>query len=62
MKYIKYGRFTKVLNVKTPTQATEKWFGMKPEIFKQKPVELKNKILALKNSTKSGFHKQSCEP
>ena len=36
------------VNVKTPMQAIEKWFDMKPEIFKQKPLEFKNKILALK--------------
>ena len=28
---------------------------------KQKPVEFKNKILALKNSDEPGFHKQPCE-
>ncbi len=42
-------------------QAIEKWFDMKPEIFKQKPVEFNNKILVLKNSNEPGFHKQPCE-
>ena len=36
-------------------------FYMKPEIFKQKPAEFKNKILALKNINEPGFHKQPCE-
>ncbi len=36
----------KELNVKTPMQAIEKWFDMKPQIFKQNPSGFKNKILA----------------
>jgi len=29
-------------SVKTPFQAVEKWFEMKPEIFKQNTSEFKN--------------------
>ena len=47
MLYKRHGGLRKELNVKTPMQAIEKWFGMKPEIFKQQPLEFKNKILAL---------------
>ena len=49
------------VNVKTPMQAIEKWFDMKPEIFKQKPLEFKNKILCLKIINEPSFHKQPCE-
>jgi len=30
-------------------EAIEKWFNMKPEIFKQKPLDFKTKILSSKN-------------
>ena len=46
---------------KTPFQAIEKWFEIKPEIFLQKPDEFKNKVLALKNSNQASYHKQPCE-
>ncbi len=42
-------------------QAIEKWYDMKPEIFKQNPIDFKNKILNLKYINESGFHKQPCE-
>jgi len=42
-------------------QAIEKWFDMKPGIFKQKPLEFKNKILQLKILMNQGFHKKPCE-
>ncbi len=42
-------------------QAIEKWFDMKPKIIKQKPLELKNKILDLANNNEPGIHKQPCE-
>jgi len=59
--YRRHGSLRKELNVKTPFQAIEKWFEMKPEIFNQTPLEFKNKILTLKQSYESGFHKQPCE-
>ncbi len=61
MLYKRHGSLRKELNVKTPYQAVEKWFELKPEIFKENPLQFKNKILNLKNINKSGFHKQRCE-
>lgn len=58
--YKRHGGLRRELNVKTPYQAIEKWFELKPEIFTQKPLDFKNKILHLSNN-KSGFHKQRCE-
>ena len=45
--YRRHGSLRKELNVKTPFQAIEKWYKLKPEIFKNKPEEFKNKILIL---------------
>ncbi|MBK5262666.1 MAG: hypothetical protein JJE17_08870 [Peptostreptococcaceae bacterium] len=50
----------KELNVKTPFDAIEKWFEIKPEIFLQKPLEFKNKVLSLKIINTS-YHKQPRE-
>ncbi|MGC9375661.1 MAG: DDE-type integrase/transposase/recombinase [Bacteroidales bacterium] len=61
MLYKRHGGLRRELNVKTPYQAVEKWFELKPEIFKQKPLECKNKILALKIIYEPSFHKQPCE-
>ena len=51
----------KELNVKTPFQVVEKWFMLKPEIFKQNLSEFKNKIILLKSIKNPSFHKQPCE-
>ena len=59
--YRRHGGVRKELNVKTPFQAIEKWFEMKPEIFKENPLEFKNKILTLKTSFNTSFLKQPCE-
>ena len=64
MLYRRHGGLRRELNVKTPYQAVEKWFELKPEIFHQPPLEFKNKILNLKKQyfyNKSSFHKQPCE-
>jgi hypothetical protein len=61
MLYRRHGGVRKELGVKTPFQAVEKWFMLKPEIFNQNPLEFKNKILNLKQNNKSSFHKQRCE-
>ncbi len=45
--YRRHGSLRKELNVKTPFNAIEKWFEIKPEIFLQKPDEFKNKVLSL---------------
>lgn len=43
----RHGLLRKELNVKTPFQAIEKWFQLKPELFKINPTQFKNKILNL---------------
>ncbi len=60
MLHKRHGGLRKELNVKTPIQAIEKWFELKPEIFNQNPYEFKNKIINL-YITKSNFYKQPCE-
>ena len=45
--YRRHGGLRKELNVKTPIDATEKWYILKPEIFKETPEKFKNKILNL---------------
>ena len=46
--YRRHGSLRKELNVKTPFDAVEKWYKIKPEIFKENPLLFKNKILSLK--------------
>lgn len=48
MLYKRHGGLRRELNVKTPYQAVEKWFEIKPEIFKENPLLFKKKILNLK--------------
>jgi transposase InsO family protein len=43
----RHGSIRKELKVKTPFEAAEKWFNIKPEIFKFNPIIFKNKILSL---------------
>lgn len=43
----RHGSVRKELNVKTPFNAIEKWYEIKPEIFKISPIEFKNKLLFL---------------
>jgi transposase InsO family protein len=45
--YRRHGSLRKELKVKTPINAIEKWYKLKPEIFKITPNEFKNKILTL---------------
>jgi Integrase core domain len=56
----RHGSLRKELNVKTPFQAVEKWFAIKPELFTTKPQEFKNKILNLNKNTTID-HQQPCE-
>ena len=58
--YRRHGSLRKELDVKTPFQALEKWFVIKPELFKTKPQEFKNKILTL-NKNITTDHQQPCE-
>ena len=39
----------------------EKWFEIKLEIFKEKPLEFKNKILNLKINNNTSCRQQPCE-
>ena len=45
--YRRHGSLRKELNVKTPFEAVEKWFKLKPELFKINPIEFKVKLLLL---------------
>jgi transposase InsO family protein len=47
--YRRHGSLRKELNVKTPCQAIEKWYILKPELFKITPDEFKNNILILQS-------------
>jgi transposase-like protein len=58
--YRRHGSLRKELNVKTPFDAIEKWFELIPEIFKQKPLHFKNKVLNLQYINTS-YHKQPYE-
>ena len=48
--YRRHGSLRKELNVKTPFDAIEKWYKIKPEIFKEKPEVFRKKILSLKHN------------
>jgi transposase-like protein len=48
--YRRHGSLRRELKVKTPFNAVEKWHELDPEIFKEKPIEFKNKILNLKRT------------
>ncbi len=61
MIYRRHGGVRKELNVKTPFNAIEKWYELKPEIFTEKPIVFKNKLLKLHQDYYSGFLKQPRE-
>ena len=61
MIYRRHGGVRKELNVKTPFNAIEKWHELKPEIFIEKPIDFKNKLLNLKQNYNSSFLKQPRE-
>lgn len=53
-----------VLKWKDREEAVEKWYELKPEIFLEKPLEFKNKILLLHHhiiSKQDCLTQQSCE-
>ncbi|GAB4452972.1 MAG: hypothetical protein Fur0028_08490 [Bacteroidales bacterium] len=58
--YRRHGSLRKELNVKTPFGAIEKWFEINPKIFKENPLQFKNKVLFL-SSINTSYHKQPCE-
>ena len=45
--YRRHGSLKNELHVKTPFQAIEIWFSLKPDLFKQNPCAFKYKILSL---------------
>jgi transposase-like protein len=47
--YRRHGSLRRELKVKTPFNAVEKWYELDKNIFKQDPMEFKNKIISLKN-------------
>ena len=59
--YRRHGSLKRELGVKTPFQAVEKWHELKPEIFKENPLQFKNKILSFHHHIKSkqGYFTQS---
>lgn len=56
----RHGSLRKELNVKTPFDATEKWYEIKPQIFKINPSKFKNIILNLQTSL-FNLNQQCCE-
>jgi len=50
MLYRRHGGVRKELNVKTPFNAIEKWYQLKPELFYQNPLDFKTKLLTLKHN------------
>lgn len=59
--YRRHGSLRRELKVKTPFQAIEKWYEIKPEIFKENPSDFKQKILSLNSNLKTSCHQQPCE-
>ena len=49
----RHGSLKKELGVKTPFEAVEKWYELKPEIFLQRPLSFKEKILNLHHQSKT---------
>ena len=45
--YRRHGSIRKELNVKTPFEAVQKWYQLKPEIFKINPLQFKQNIINL---------------
>jgi hypothetical protein len=59
--YRRHGSLRRELNVKTPFDAIEKWYQLSPEIFKEKPVDFKKKIICLNSNIKQESTQQPCE-
>lgn len=59
--YRRHGSLKRELGVKTPFEAVEKWFELKPELFTEKPKQFKQKILSLNQNFKASYTKQPCE-
>ena len=61
MLYRRHGGVRKELNVKTPFNAIEKWYELKPELFILKPLDFKTKLLTLQQLNYTRLRKQPCE-
>ncbi|MBU1680900.1 MAG: DDE-type integrase/transposase/recombinase [Bacteroidetes bacterium] len=61
MLYRRHGGLRKELNVKTPFNAIEKWYELKPELFIQNPLDFKTKLLILNQHYYTRFCIQPCE-
>jgi len=48
--YRRHGSLRRELKVKTPAQAIEKWYRIKPDIFWQTPEEFNEKLISLKTN------------
>ena len=59
--YRRHGSLRRELKVKTPFNAIEKWFEIKPEIFKEKSLEFKNKLLNFNANKITSCQQQPCE-
>jgi len=63
--YRRHGSLKKELGVRTPFEAMEKWYELKPEIFKEKNIlQFKQKVLLLYRQIKTEqdcFTQQPCE-
>jgi len=61
MLYRRHGSLRKELNVKTPFNAIEKWYQLKPELFNQNPLDFKTKLFTFEQHNYTWFLKQRCE-
>lgn len=62
--YRRHGSLKRELDVKTPYEAVEKWYELKPDIFSENPLQFKKRILTLRQKFKSKqgcFTQQPCE-
>ena len=62
--YRRHGSLKRELGVKTPFEAVEKWYELKPELFLENPTQFKNKVVLLQHQIISNqvcFTQQPCE-
>lgn len=59
--YRRHSGLVKELKIKTPFQAIQTWYRIKPEIFTQTPDQFKQKITNLTTSKSQELIKQPCE-
>lgn len=59
--YRRHGSLRRELKVKTPYNAIEKWYELKPKIFKEKTIIFKTKILNLNINKITSCQQQPCE-